>query len=59
MYKIVELNEEEIKKFKGKIIQVIDSVRKSVKTSFIYGCGVPLTDYVLVLTCLVEVKKDE
>ena len=57
MYKIIELNELNIKQFNGKIIQVIESVRRSVKTGLSYGCGVPLTEYVWVLTCLVEFKE--
>lgn len=52
-YKIVELNEEELPKFKGVILQVIDSGRQDVIIGRDYlGCST--TKYMWVLTCLIE-----
>ena len=52
-YKIVELNEEELPKFKGKILQVINSEKRDVIIGRDYlGCS--MTRYMWVLTCLVE-----
>lgn len=56
MYKIVELNEREITDFEGKIIQVIDSTKRDVRIGINMGF-VPMTSYMWVLTCLVEVEK--
>lgn len=55
MYKIVELNERELPKFEGKIIQVIDSTRKEVIVGRDY-LGTMITSYMWILTCLVEVE---
>lgn len=52
-YKIVELNEEELPKFKGKIVHVIDSGRQDVIIGRDFlGCFIKR--YMWVLTCLVE-----
>ena len=55
MYKIVELNEREIARFKGKIIQVVNSTKQDVFTGCDY-LGVRLYDRMWILTCLVEVE---
>ena len=53
-YKIVELNEDNLEKFDGKIIKVIDSHKKAVKTGTdIFGLA--LMKDMWILTCLVEV----
>lgn len=52
-YRILELNEEELPNFKGKIVQVVDSERREV----IIGrdhLGFSTTKYMWVLLCLVE-----
>ena len=52
-YKIVELNEDELPKFKGKILQVLESRKSDVITGRDYlGCFIK--KYMWVLTCLVE-----
>ncbi|MBO7716020.1 MAG: hypothetical protein J6S85_20820 [Methanobrevibacter sp.] len=56
MYKILELNERDIARFNGKIIQVIDSTRREIAVGRDY-LGTTLTSYMWVLTCLVEVEK--
>ncbi len=58
MYKIIELNENKLADFKGKIIQVINSSKQDVTIGINY-LNIPITSYMWVLTCLVEVKKDE
>lgn len=55
-YKIVELNEVDLKKFDGKIIQVIDSRKEQVEIDRNYF-GFPINKYDWVLTCLVEIKQ--
>lgn len=57
MYKIVELNEKELPKFKDKIIQIIDSTRREIIVGRDY-LGTVITSYMWVLTCLVEVKDE-
>ena len=55
-YKIIELNEQEIGEFKGKIIQVLNSKQRDVEVGRNYlGCSI--TSFMWVLTCLVEVEK--
>ena len=55
-YKIIELNEQEIGEFKGKIIQVLNSKQRDVVVGRNYlGCSI--TSFMWVLTCLVEVEK--
>lgn len=56
MYKIVELNEKELKLFKGKIISILDSTCREVIVGRDY-LGTMITSYMWVLTCLVEVEK--
>ena len=52
-YKIVELNEEQLPHFKGKILQVLESKRKDVIIGENYlGCYIK--KYMWVLVCLVE-----
>ena len=52
-YKIVELNEDELKTYKGKIIQVIDSYQGEIITGRDYlGCSVK--KWMWKLVCLVE-----
>lgn len=53
MYKIIDINERELPKFKGKIIQVVDSTKRDVVVSRDY-LGLPITSYMWILTCLVE-----
>lgn len=50
MYKIVELTEKEISNYKGKILQVINTIKQPAETFRTYG----ITSYMWVLTCLVE-----
>lgn len=58
MYKIIELNERQLPEFKGKIIQVISSVKRDIEIGRNY-LGIILFDKKWVLTCLVEVEEDE
>ena len=56
MYKIVELNEEKLPDYKGKIIQVLNSKQRDVVIGRDYlGCSI--TSYMWILTCLVEVEE--
>lgn len=58
MYKIIELNERQLPEFKGKIIQVINSVKCNIDVGRNY-LGIMLFDKIWVLTCLAEVEDDE
>ena len=55
MYKIVKLDERELKHFKGKICQVLDSTYREIIVGRDY-LGIETTSYMWVLTCLVEVE---
>lgn len=55
MYKIVEIDEKELSKFRGKIISVIDSERKDVVVGTDY-LGIQTFGKIWKLTCLVEVE---
>ena len=60
MYKIVSIKEHELKKFKGKIVSVID--KQTIKIPSYDSAGLPEPDYMCssewILTCLVE-EEDE
>lgn len=57
MYKIVEIQENELQDFKEKIVQVIDSCKRDVTIGYSY-LNCPITKRLWVLTCLVEVKDE-
>lgn len=57
MYKIVEIQENKLQDFKGKIIQVINSCKRDIIVGYNYlGCSI--TNNLWILTCLVEVEDD-
>jgi len=53
MYKIITINEEELRNYNGKIIQVIESTRDFVCCGYDY-LNVPKNKLVWFITCLVE-----
>lgn len=55
MYKIIELNQKEISAYKGKIVQVINSIKRDVVISRDY-IGIEVKSRMWILTCLVEVE---
>ena len=57
MYKIIDINEKQLPKFKGNIISVINSERKDVVVGTDY-LGLQIFGKIWNLTCLVEVKDE-
>ena len=55
-YKIVEINELNLEKFDGKIVQIINSHKEDIMVGRDY-LGLIISKYVWVLTCLVEVEE--